>query len=180
MANFNEAYKVVLRHEGGYVNLLSDKGGETYRGIARNRHPGWVGWTLVDEHKHDKSGPVGMDGDAALQAMVRDFYQVNFWKYNGINDQKTANKVMDMAVNLGPRQAHKLLQRAINAAGGFCEIDGAYGLETQKALNECDPCVLYPKLQDSLAKFYLDLLREDPVRNAKFINGWLNRAYDKF
>ena len=37
MSGFNEAVKMVLKHEGGYVNHPSDPGGETNIGISRER-----------------------------------------------------------------------------------------------------------------------------------------------
>ena len=34
MANFDEAYDMVLANEGGYSNDTTDLGGETYKGIS--------------------------------------------------------------------------------------------------------------------------------------------------
>ena len=39
MANFSDAYALTSAHEGGYVNDPVDRGGETYRGIARRYFP---------------------------------------------------------------------------------------------------------------------------------------------
>ena len=36
MAEFETAYYLTNKIEGGYANDQDDKGGETYRGIARN------------------------------------------------------------------------------------------------------------------------------------------------
>ena len=49
MAKFEEAYKLVADFEGSYSNVKSDRGGETYCGIARNFSPNglagqyWIG-----------------------------------------------------------------------------------------------------------------------------------------
>ena len=48
MADFNKAYKATMGHEGGYVDDPADKGGETYKGIARRYNPGWGGWKQID------------------------------------------------------------------------------------------------------------------------------------
>ena len=44
MADFKVAFAKTIRFEGGYVNHKADKGGETYKGIARNFWPKWKGW----------------------------------------------------------------------------------------------------------------------------------------
>jgi lysozyme family protein len=45
MADFKQAYQLVLQNEGGYVNDPNDPGGETYKGVARNIYivTGWGG-----------------------------------------------------------------------------------------------------------------------------------------
>ena len=52
MAEFSEAFTQTAAHEGGYSNDPLDRGGETYRGIARVHHPDWallVHLELVDD-----------------------------------------------------------------------------------------------------------------------------------
>jgi hypothetical protein len=39
MSGFDEAVKMVLKHEGGYVNHPSDPGGETNFGISKRAYP---------------------------------------------------------------------------------------------------------------------------------------------
>ncbi len=48
MADFKTAIEATLKAEGGYVNDPDDPGGETYKGIARNRNSKWSGWTHID------------------------------------------------------------------------------------------------------------------------------------
>ncbi len=36
---YDKAFSKVMGHEGGYSHDSDDPGGETYRGIARNRWP---------------------------------------------------------------------------------------------------------------------------------------------
>ena len=35
MANYDQAFQLILQNEGGYVNDPDDPGSETYKGIAR-------------------------------------------------------------------------------------------------------------------------------------------------
>ena len=39
LVKFDDIIKVVLKHEGGYVNDPKDPGGETNFGIAKRSHP---------------------------------------------------------------------------------------------------------------------------------------------
>lgn len=48
---FNKETPNILAMEGGYVNDPNDRGGETYKGVARNANPGWPGWKIIDQLK---------------------------------------------------------------------------------------------------------------------------------
>lgn len=106
MAAFLEAYKVVKFNEGGYRNVSWDKGGETYKGIARNYWPKWEGWKIVDAYKK-KYGPLKTNQiikDPVLDGMVHKFFEVNFYIPNNIHlivNQTLANLVFDFVMNSG-------------------------------------------------------------------------------
>lgn len=63
------AYEKMIVREGGYklTNDPTDRGGMTYAGVARNRHPNWAGWPIIDQ------------GGTPPALMVRDFYRGAFW-----------------------------------------------------------------------------------------------------
>ena len=73
MADFKEAFELTLAHEGGYVKDPDDRGGETYKGIARRYNPGWSGWARIDKAKKqalkvagpDKANPATEGDDTA-------------------------------------------------------------------------------------------------------------------
>lgn len=79
MANFQRSFSKTSVFEGGYANNPNDKGGETYRGIARNHHPKWAGWKIIDTYS--KIGAEGSylnklcDGNDELQELVAQFYE---------------------------------------------------------------------------------------------------------
>ncbi len=110
MADYNLAYRKILKSEGGYVNDPDDRGGETYKGIARKFWPGWLGWTVIDSLK--KAGkfpkkpvtPNEIEIDTQLQNEVRMFYYHQFWSKIGgdkIKNQSIAEMLLDAAVNEG-------------------------------------------------------------------------------
>ncbi len=73
MADFDIAYRLTMKHEGGYANNKADRGGETYRGIARKFWSGWIGWPLVDDAKKQPGFPKSLDENLLLQAHVKAF-----------------------------------------------------------------------------------------------------------
>ena len=72
MADFNESFDIVIKHEGLYSNHAKDKGGETFMGISRVYHPEWDGWEIVDNASfHENKG--------VLLNSVKYFYKTNYW-----------------------------------------------------------------------------------------------------
>lgn len=119
MANFETAFKKTMTAEGGYCNNPNDRGGETYRGIARNFHAKWQGWKIIDIYKEkfpDKF-KTKLDKDCKLQDLVKDFYRNNFWNPISLDkcgSQKIANELFDVAVNCGVKTAIKQFQKTLS------------------------------------------------------------------
>lgn len=83
---FDKAIKVVLAHEGGYVNDPNDLGGETNFGISKRSYP------TVDIKNLTREQAV-------------EIYRGDWWeryRYGDIEDLDVATKVFDLAVNMGP------------------------------------------------------------------------------
>ena len=152
---FKEAVIKTLKHEGGYVNDPKDPGGETNFGISKRAYPDLDIENLTRE--------------AAEEIYFRDYWQKNHCA--GINDRKIAEKVFDLAVNMGPRRANRLLQIAINYTGEPVCVDGVIGPETLGAINRHPvPELLLAILKLEAVKYYAS--RE----NARYEKGWVKRA----
>lgn len=124
MAKFIIAYNLTAVNEGGYANDLTDAGGETWKGVARKKHPNWAGWSIIDQFvifpkptmkeswKHvDKL----LNTLPKLQELVLKFYEDVFWdeiRGNEIINQEVANSLYDSAINFGQSVAIKLAQKA--------------------------------------------------------------------
>ena len=80
MANFKNAFDLMISHEGGYVNDPDDPGGETYKGVARKIFSKWEGWSRIDMLKRQSGFPANLDRDPELQEAIEDFYEVQFRK----------------------------------------------------------------------------------------------------
>jgi lysozyme family protein len=177
VTHFSEAINVVLQHEGGFSDDPADSGGTTNHGISL-RYLRTVGDLDCDGYRDgdlDRDGDV--DSDDIRRMSVRDavaLYKSQWWDrygYEQIHAQDVATKVFDLAVNMGARQAHIVVQRALRAVGKVVKEDGILGPVTIEAINNYQPRGLLPAIRSEAAGFYRGLNRP------QFIAGWLNRAY---
>lgn len=105
---FEEAFRLLIGHEGGYANDPNDPGGETKYGISKRSYPhlNIAELTMVDAQQIYRRDFWGACNCSALPDWVR-------------------FDVFDAAVNSGPTQAGKWLQFAVGATQ-----DGVIGRET--------------------------------------------------
>lgn len=174
-ADFERAVAYVLRHEGGLADHPKDPGGITNHGISLRflRKLGSLALGDVD-------GDGDIDPDD-IRAMSKDrakaIYRNQWWdRYRyGLLRQRTATKIFDHAVNLGPFVAHKLVQDALVDVGVAVEVDGRLGDFTRAGLNAAPEGVLIETYKSLLEAHYRNLARLRPEFRA-FINGWVRRA----
>jgi len=102
-------------------------------------------------------------------------YKRDYWIYSRIQDQDVATKVFDLAVNLGPPAAHRLLQTALLALGETVAVDGVFGPQTLAAANRVDPERLLREIRAQAAVYYAQTVLITPSEQ-KFLLGWMRRA----
>jgi lysozyme family protein len=192
MADFEIAFDETMQFEGGYANDPDDKGGETYRGVARKFHGTWPGWKIVDRIKSESPADLNaaLERNEELQGLVKAFYRETFWKAiagDKLGDQHLANELFDTGVNQGAATAIKYLQESLNLLNrnqkNYADIavDGTMGEQTLETLEK------FLKLEegrsDAILKLlnlfqgmrYIERARTDPTQR-KFIRGWLTRV----
>lgn len=118
MAQFKQAFDKLIVDEGGYVNDPDDRGGETYKGIARKFHPNWEGWSSIDSIKkhHPTTFKSVLDKTPELQDKVAKFYKERFWdvfRLDDISSQKLAEQMFNHGVNAGLTSAVKLMEKVL-------------------------------------------------------------------
>lgn len=166
MATFEPAYEKTLRNEGGYLlhDVAGDRGGMTYAGIARNAHPDWPGWKIID--RNDLNNP-------QLTPMVRELYKKLYWdtiQGDRIQPQGIAEAIYDFAVNAGVRTASKLAQIVVNTTP-----DGSLGDKSIAALNAQDDALFVAQYALAKVARYAEICNRDRSQS-KFLLGWLNRT----
>ncbi len=147
--DINKAFTILLGFEGGISNNPNDKGGLTKYGISKASYPDVDIANLTEEK-------------------AKDIYTTDYWEAAGCDLVKDELRyaLFDTAVNMGVKEAIKLLQQACGAA-----IDGALGAETLGKSNTI-----------TIADYLLcRLLRYNAIMDANtsqivFRKGWTSRV----
>jgi len=159
---FDRLIPAILEHEGGLVDDPSDPGGITKYGISLRAYP--------------VLGAEGIRNLSLKQAC--DLYYCDYWlrlRLGDIKNDAIAQKLLDMAVNLGQGTAAKLLQQALCDIGLRVKIDGLIGPQTLDASNRADPEKLMASLKARQIEHYQALIKNNPTFE-KYRKGWLRRA----
>ena len=189
MKNFEKAYAITKKHEGGYVDNPNDKGGETYKGVARKKNKNWPGWLIIDEYKNGSSFPRNLETRSDLQDLVKKLFKENYFDpFNGDEmPLAIACEMFDTAINMGPGQAVKFLQEALNFLNKDerlhkdIAVDGGYGPNTEKCMNHFlrahsnNEKYLLKLLNGLQCEKYINIMRNDSTQE-EFVKGWLNRV----
>ena len=96
--NYKEIIEITLHHEGGYVHDPKDLGGETNFGIAKRWYPDLDIKNLTEEE-------------------AAEIYKKDYWDKYKLDEipENLQHIYFDMVVNMGVRNAGKIIQRACNA-----------------------------------------------------------------
>ena len=174
MGCFSKALPVILKHEGGFSDHKDDPGKATNFGIS-------LRW-LKTEGLYgdlDDDGDVDIDDIKAIDFSVASrIYREKWWNrnhYDRIKDCDLATKVFDMCINMGSRQAHKIVQRSLSNLGNRLVVDGIIGPVTMTLINTVNTDALLEAIRDEQRRFYLRLIDKKPSLSV-FKKGWLRRA----
>ncbi len=172
---------VVQLHEGGLVDDPDDSGGITNYGISLRYLQGLpksVG-DINGDGVLDATDIRRMTKQDAGRLYWRDFSKSGYGRWLLPGGEDVCIKLYDTSVNTGPRRAAIILQRAVNAtlADDRLVDDGIIGRRTREATKAVlggDAHVLLAALRAVQAEFYRSIATG---RRAKFLDGWLRRAY---
>jgi len=153
--SFERAVEFVLRWEGGLVKDPMDRGGLTRWGISQAYHP-------------------GLDIDNLTREQAIEIYRTDYWNRIRGDDlpEELAFVTFDAAVNSGPRNAARFLQRALGI-----KDDGVLGPKTMDRAWACDPRATAIHAIQARARYYTSVFTRHPSQ-LRFLNGWLARIID--
>jgi lysozyme family protein len=173
---FRHAIPNTMEFEGHFTDDPDDIGGATNYGISLR---------FLLSTGDLKLGDIDHDGDIDYNDIRKitpeaavEIYYTYFWLpggYEKINDFDLAAKAFDVSVNMGMRQAAKLLQLAVKTLGGVITIDGCLGPKSFFVINSFKPVDLLNAYRQELVDFYLALMAKKPQLK-KYRRGWLLRA----
>jgi lysozyme family protein len=156
-SNWDNAFKMMLASEGGYVNHPSDPGGRTNLGVTQRVWEEWVGRESNEKEMR-----------SLTPEMVKPLYKRKFWDACKCDELPSGIDylVFDFAVNAGVGRSAKTLQTAVGVTP-----DGAIGPITLAAVNAVPEAELIEKFSQTKEDFYRSLNTFDT-----FGKGWLNRV----
>ena len=168
MAAFYPILERVLDVEGGYQKMPEDSGNyNSLDQLVGTNH----GISAIAFESYYGYPPSEADMRALTQSQAITIYRRKYWDTiagDEIHNQDLAHILFDGRVNHG-RTGLKLMQRVLGVPQ-----DGRMGPITLGALNSQDPGTIYYAYKQERANLYYWLVDEYP-RNARFLNGWLNR-----
>jgi len=165
MASFEQVIPIILAREGGYANVASDKGGETYRGLSRKYNPSWSGWAIIDKTPH----PIARNTIfPELEQKVKDQYKSAYWNsyFNNIQSLDVAKAMFDSRINQSGGYG-SLVKRALGSSMPFTQ--GVAVTSSDVAAINAKPADFYTKFMAQREAYYRHL--NQPVN----LQGWLNR-----
>lgn len=176
-AKFQKISKIILQHEGGYVNDPSDSGGATNKGIA------WKTWTAFAQTDLGIA-PTLEHLKNISDAQAEIIYRKRYWEPKGfcqLNNDRIGLMVYDWSITSGgaSKEIQKLLRDRFQQN---MRVDGVMGPQTIQALNSvADQNMLLNAITQIRKNYYIALAFQpngEKTKNYKFLQGWLNRVTD--
>lgn len=179
--NYTQAFNLLMSLEfsrpENALHKNPTENGLTFMGIYEIANPSWSGWkqikTAINAYGDLKKASVALYNDDALVNLVANFYKKTYWdalSLDDVNSQIKANELFCFAVNVGTKNAVRVLQDMLGL-----QCDGIMGQETLRALNNYSEQAFDVDFDRAEIAYYRNLIRKNP-RLGIYERGWENRA----
>ena len=166
--DFKECLSLVLKSEGGFVNMptyknpitgkeeVADPGGMTNLGVTKRV------WEEYTGHQADEKVMRGLTPEK-----VAPLYEQRYWRptYCEVLPRGLDFLIFSMGINAGTGRSIKLLQSCLG-----CVADGVIGPRTMELIKSANVADLIQRFSEARRNYYRSLNK--PV----FEKGWLNRV----
>ena len=167
ISNWDKAFELVIKSEGGFTNDQRDSGnhlpdgrqGCTMLGCTQTNWEAYIGHHVTQD-----------DMKKLTSSDVKPLYKKNYWDAvsGDLLPSGLDYAAFDFAINAGPAASRKMIQRALGVI-----VDGSIGPNTLKAISQADSKELMQKFSDAKTTYYKSLGNFN-VYGA----GWLKRVAD--
>lgn len=161
MNKFDNAFNLLMELEGGFTDNPSDPGKATKWGISQRSHPEVDIVNLTEE------------GAKAI-------YKRDYWPrwMDSVSDWGVAAELFEQLVNMRPKTAVKVWQRALSYLGADIAVDGQFGPVTLRNINGYSRRMRIPLLKALNGVQFMHFLKlvESGERFDNFARGWLRRV----
>ena len=167
MSDFQKAWAITLKHEGGFQRLPNDKGN-------------WTGGKIgVGELKGTKYGISAtqfpdLDIENLTVEEAGNIYLEKYWQYNEVESQAIADKMFDLGVLFGVATAVSVMQLTLQANEPQQPITGKFGPITLGNVNSQDETSLLASYKANMLTHAFNVIAKNPAERP-FIGNWGNR-----
>lgn len=169
MREFKDYMKVILKHEGLYVNHKSDPGGATNMGISLR----FIKMKGIDINN---DGEINIKDikDLTLEKATELYFKY-FWvpmRLHYVDNELLKLHLFDMGINAGTRTAVKILQQMLGLPEK--EQDGILGKVTAGKISKYKGDVVADYI-NARKSYYIKIINRNPKLKV-FKKGWFNRV----
>lgn len=165
----------IHKSEGGYVDDPGDPGGKTKFGIAEHREwPAFAEMFSLDANKPELIKDI-------TKKQVDEYYIKTRFEQNGldkIKSTKVINAIFDQSI-LTPGIVKKNIKQALGVLDSnnkFPINNSEFSAEEISAINNSNADKLVEKFVEYQNEYYNGLVKKNPGKFKRYINGWLNRT----
>jgi len=151
--NWDDCFKMVLKHEGGFVNHPKDPGGMTNLGVTRSAWQAYLNRDVTEAEMR-----------ALTPETIKPFYKAMYWDKMHCDDLPSGvdYAAYDFAVNSGVGRSAKFLQRIAGVSD-----DGVIGQKSVAAICSLNPADVVHSLCNKRLEYLKSL-----SNFATFGRGW--------